>query len=104
VLDLYGQPFMFLKSSVQKFLSVRPNLSNLSSLSIKEKAVLPKPDQPDFVGEDKEDINELYTSGYNSDRQKNYKKAVIWYRKAAEQGHAQAQNNLGVMYSEGQGG
>ncbi len=26
-----------------------------------------------------------------------------WYRKAAEQGHALAQTNLGIMYEEGQG-
>ncbi len=103
VLDLYGQPFISLKSSVQKFLSVRLNLSNLSSLSIKEKAVLPKPDQPGLVGEDKENMNELYTSGYNFDRQKNYKEAVRWYRKSAEQGHAQAQVNLGTLYSKGLG-
>jgi tetratricopeptide (TPR) repeat protein len=103
VLDFYDQPFIPLKSSVRKFLSVRPNLSNQSSLSIKEKTVLPKPDQPGLVEEDKEDINELYTSGYNFDRQKNYKKAVMWYRKAAEQGHAQAQVNLGTLYSKGLG-
>ena len=35
--------------------------------------------------------------GYND------KKAAQWYRKAAEQGYAYAQNNLGVMYSDGQG-
>jgi TPR repeat protein len=29
--------------------------------------------------------------------------AVIWFRKAAEQGHAQAQYNLGWMYANGQG-
>jgi TPR repeat protein len=29
--------------------------------------------------------------------------AVVWYRKAAEQGDAQAQNNLGVMYQNGRG-
>ena len=29
--------------------------------------------------------------------------AVNWYRKAAEQGHAQAQNNLGRMYQNGLG-
>ena len=29
--------------------------------------------------------------------------AVKWYRKAAEQGHAAAQNNLGAMYANGQG-
>jgi hypothetical protein len=29
--------------------------------------------------------------------------AVQWYRKAAEQGHADAQHNLGLMYMEGRG-
>ncbi|WP_439830288.1 tetratricopeptide repeat protein, partial [Aeromonas veronii] len=29
--------------------------------------------------------------------------ALAWYRKAAEQGHAKAQYNLGVMYGNGQG-
>jgi hypothetical protein len=32
-----------------------------------------------------------------------YAEAVKWYRKAAEQGHAHAQNNLGAMYHKGQG-
>ena len=32
-----------------------------------------------------------------------YSEAVRWWRKAAELGHAQAQCNLGVMYSSGQG-
>ena len=27
----------------------------------------------------------------------------MWYRKAAEQGHAHAQFNLGLMYSKGKG-
>ncbi|MEZ8274090.1 tetratricopeptide repeat protein, partial [Vibrio splendidus] len=31
------------------------------------------------------------------------KEAVSWYRKAAEQGYARAQNNLGIMYDEGRG-
>jgi TPR repeat protein len=29
--------------------------------------------------------------------------AARWYRKAAEQGHAAAQKNLGVMYAHGEG-
>ena len=29
--------------------------------------------------------------------------AADWYRKAAEQGYARAQNNLGVMYDNGEG-
>ena len=32
-----------------------------------------------------------------------YAAAVSWYRKAAEQGNASAQYNLGVMYDNGQG-
>lgn len=33
-----------------------------------------------------------------------YAEAVKWYRKAVEQGLAEAQNNLVVMYNQGQGG
>jgi TPR repeat protein len=29
--------------------------------------------------------------------------AVEWYRKTAEQGNADAQNHLGMMYAEGRG-
>jgi TPR repeat protein len=32
-----------------------------------------------------------------------YAAAMRWYRKAAEQGVANAQNNLGLMYAEGKG-
>ena len=31
------------------------------------------------------------------------KRRLFWWRKAAEQGYAQAQYNLGVMYAEGEG-
>ena len=34
---------------------------------------------------------------------KNYQQAVAWYQKAANQGYAKAQNNLGTMYANGQG-
>ena len=34
---------------------------------------------------------------------KDLAKARAWYEKAAVQGHAKAQNNLGVMYGLGQG-
>ena len=33
----------------------------------------------------------------------NYTQAEQWYRKAAEQGYANAQYNLGVMYAKGEG-
>ena len=32
-----------------------------------------------------------------------YSEAITWYRQAAEQGHVNAQYNLGVMYAEGRG-
>ena len=34
---------------------------------------------------------------------KDYAEAVKWYRKAAEQGDAEAQFNLGLMYADGEG-
>ena len=34
---------------------------------------------------------------------KDYKTAIKWYRKAAEQGDADAQASLGWMYSNGEG-
>lgn len=41
----------------------------------------------------------LGTGGESQD----YAEAAKWYRKAALQGHALAQNNLGVMYATGEG-
>ena len=35
--------------------------------------------------------------------QKDAKQAIYWYTKAAEQGHDSAQNNLGIMYINGEG-
>ena len=34
---------------------------------------------------------------------KDYKQAVYWFRKAADQGNAGAQYNLGAMYAKGEG-
>ena len=34
---------------------------------------------------------------------KDYEKAVEWFKKAAQQGYALAQFNLGVMYAKGDG-
>ena len=41
----------------------------------------------------------MYRNGHGVDV--NHKKAFEWYEKAAEQGHAYAQYNLGVMYERG---
>lgn len=35
--------------------------------------------------------------------EKNYKEAVKWFRKAAEQGHAESQCTLGIFYYNGVG-
>lgn len=43
----------------------------------------------------------LYGSGQGVPQ--NYEKAVYWHEKAAAQGHAWAQSNLGVLYDQGQG-
>ena len=44
-------------------------------------------------------LGEMYENGWGVDT--NYPKAVKWYRKAAELGHANAQYNLGRMYHHG---
>ncbi len=46
-------------------------------------------------------LGNRYKTGTGADR--DYTKAVYWYRKAAEQGFASAQNNLAVMYEQGLG-
>jgi hypothetical protein len=43
----------------------------------------------------------LYDQGHGVPQ--DYAQAAIWYRKAAEQGLALAQSNLGVLYEEGRG-
>ena len=35
--------------------------------------------------------------------QQDYKEAVQWYQKAADKGHSQALNNLGICYLSGNG-
>ena len=44
-----------------------------------------------------------YQDGLDAYVRKDYKEAIKWYRLSAEQGHAQAQYNLGSMYENGQG-
>jgi TPR repeat protein len=49
------------------------------------------------------DLGNWYSWGTYWGVQNNYQKSVNWYRKAAEQGLAEAQYNLAGMYLEGQG-
>lgn len=51
-------------------------------------------------------VGNMYNSGnpYNSADEgvpQDYEIAFIWYRRAADQGHARAQNNVGYMYAVG---
>jgi len=43
----------------------------------------------------------MYDNGQGVEQ--DFKEAVKWYQKAADQGAATAQNNLGVMYANGRG-
>lgn len=59
----------------------------------------------DFFAEEeqKEDAGSLYQEGREYYKVKNYAEALKYFRKAAEQGLARAQYNLGWMYKEGRG-
>ena len=46
---------------------------------------------------------DAFSKGVVADKSGDYVEAVKWYRLAAEQGHASAQYNLGVMYDQGEG-
>jgi TPR repeat protein len=54
-----------------------------------------------------DDANASYHKGHSylngQGVKQDSKKAVLWFRKAAEQGHSMAQSNLGVMYCQGLG-
>ena len=45
----------------------------------------------------------IFVSGYKAFKAGNFKQAVKWYTKAAEQGHAPAQHSLGLMFGNGIG-
>lgn len=49
------------------------------------------------------DVEAQLEVGLFFDRAEAYAEAAVWYRQAAEQGQSQAQNNLGVLYKDGQG-
>ena len=57
----------------------------------------PRPQTPEDRAEDD------FKKGQNAFDNEDYYEAVKWYRKAAEQGHAFAQTNLGLCYEEGKG-
>jgi TPR repeat protein len=50
-----------------------------------------------------DDPSYQYDMGERNLNEGNYERAAYWFRKAAEQGHAQAQNELGWLYDNGYG-
>ena len=50
-----------------------------------------------------ENVRNMYELGRAYDKKEDYIKALEWYGKEAGQGYANAQNNLGNIYSNGQG-
>jgi len=47
--------------------------------------------------------DDMYNKGEAAWNRKDFIKAAIWYQKAAERGHAEAQKNLGYCYNNGKG-
>ncbi len=47
--------------------------------------------------------NEYFDKGFHAEQVKDYIQAIAWYQKAANQGHAEAQSNLGRIYYRGLG-
>ncbi|MGD8477081.1 MAG: tetratricopeptide repeat protein [Burkholderiales bacterium] len=45
--------------------------------------------------------DEEFDKGYEAFASRDYEAAVQWWKKAAEKGHARAQNGLGVLYRDG---
>ncbi len=82
---------------------VTPDLSGQPILPVQKNIVRPKARQPEPVHEEVGTANEEYAKGLNFYEQGKYKVAVDWYRKAAEHGHVQAQNTLGLRYEKGEG-
>ena len=46
---------------------------------------------------------DLYNKGVELYKNENYSSAITYFKQAAEQGHAEAQNHLGVCYANGRG-
>jgi|SRR5574344_207306 uncharacterized protein len=49
------------------------------------------------------DYSSMYNLGLSYDKNQEYQKAIKWYKKAAINGHAKAQLNLGNLYAQGDG-
>ena len=48
-----------------------------------------------------DDLEDIFNQGVAENNRKNYPEAFIWFKKAADLGHADSQNNIGLYYKYG---
>ena len=82
-----------------------PTLTGQMTYKLKLKEVSPAQTSNSNLSQGDREMtpSEMFERGYEADQNSDYSEAVSWYRKAAEQGYAKAQFNLGVMYENGEG-
>ncbi len=83
-------------------IEAKQELESLRS-SVNSKSAIKEHNETEYSEEDIVDANSQYSLGESYEELLDYKKAIEWYTKAAEQGHRQAQYNLGLIYKEGKG-
>ena len=87
-----------LTSAREEIFQLKIQLSEANSQTDKEKIVVKYMAQIDQLS-----ISDMFDKGYNYYQQGQFEDAAHWFRKAAEQGDAVGQYNLGFMYENGRG-
>ena len=80
----------------------KENLVAINKLDL-EKMLKENKQAAPFENKNFKDLKTDFERGVYYYARKNYKQALYWYKKAAEQGHAKAQHNIGGMYYTGRG-
>lgn len=88
---------------MNRFLMMRLAILLLCLLSVGCNRRSPQMDEAVADRAEPRDAAAQMKMGLAFDRERHYEEAAVWYRKAAEQGLSEAQNNLGVLYKDGQG-
>ena len=86
-----------LKESREKITKLRSKLAQVNG-SEKESLAVQYTDSVEEIL-----LSEMAVKGYTFSQQGQFENAAFWYRKAANKGYANAQYNLGVLYSKGRG-
>jgi len=92
-------------SAVEKF---EPGAKRVLALMVSDTlAIAQKHLAPAVTSPTKSELENWYQQGekyyFGEGVPQNYAEAIKWYRKAAEQGHADAQFRLGICYGDGKG-